>query len=81
VIGPPWVNGNPPGYIVTDRDAVNAAAHAAGVGFVDPLAEGWFTGDAAAFIGPDGIHPTDQGHRYLADLIRPRIESVLPHGP
>jgi lysophospholipase L1-like esterase len=80
-IGPPWVNGNPPGYIVTDRDAVHAAAQAAGVGFVDPLAEGWFTGDAAAFIGPDGIHPTDQGHRYLADLIRPRIESVLPHGP
>ncbi|MCW2700104.1 MAG: hypothetical protein JWQ45_1639 [Blastococcus sp.] len=76
-IGPAWVDDDPPGYIVTDRDAVAAAASAAGVAFVDPLAEGWFTGPAAAFIGANSVHPTDEGHRYLADLIRPRIQLLL----
>ena len=77
VVGPPWVDAHPPDYIVADRDAVAAAARAAGVPFVDPMAEGWFTGRAGTFIGKGSIHPTDAGHRYLADLIRPRIESLL----
>jgi len=77
VIGPPWVNGSPPASIVADRDVVQAAAQAAGATFVDPLREGWFTGPYASLIGSDGVHPTDAGHRHLADLILPRIAQAL----
>jgi phospholipase/lecithinase/hemolysin len=26
------------------------------------------------------VHPTDEGHRYLADLIAPRVKLMLPSG-
>ena len=81
VVGPPWVDADPPDYIRADRDAVEAAARAAGATFVDPLAEGWFTGWAGRFIGAGSIHPTDAGHRYMADLLLPRIEKLLPPQP
>lgn len=78
VIGPPWINGNaPPKSLTTARDQVKAAAQQAGATFVDPLAEGWFSGQFAALIGADHIHPTDAGHRHMADLIVPRLEQEL----
>ena len=77
VIGPAWPDADAPGYIVTNRDAVAAAAGPFGAVFVDPLAEGWFAGSAAALIAPDGVRPTDEGHRYLADLIGPVVERAL----
>lgn len=76
VIGPAWAGG-PPGYIVTNRDALAAAAVPAGALFLDPLAEGWFTGPAAELAAPDGVHVTAEGHRYLADRIRPVVEGAL----
>jgi lysophospholipase L1-like esterase len=45
---------------------------------VDPLAEGWFTGSDSGLIGADRVHPTDDGHAYLARLIAPDIERELP---
>jgi lysophospholipase L1-like esterase len=78
VIGPASQIAPPPGFLLTNRDAVGAAATAAGATFVDPLADGWFTGRFSGLIGADDVHPTDEGHRYLADLIRPLIDSVLP---
>ena len=78
VIGPAADTVPPPGYLVTNRDALRAATAAAGVTFVDPLLEGWFTDTDAVLIGADDEHPTDEGHRYLADLIRPIIELALP---
>jgi hypothetical protein len=77
VIGPAWPDAGPPGYIVTNRDAVAAAAGGSGAAFGDPLADGWFVGTDAALIDPDGVRPTAEGHRYLADLIGPVIERVL----
>ena len=77
VIGPAWPDGDAPGYIVTNRDAVAAAAGAFGAVFVDPLAEGWFADTAAALMDPDGVRPTAEGHRYLADLIGPVVERTL----
>ncbi|MCW2682645.1 MAG: hypothetical protein JWP33_558 [Blastococcus sp.] len=78
LIGPASPIAPPPGFLVTNRDAVAAAADAAGVTFVDPLADGWFTGRLRGLIGADDAHPTDEGHRYLADLIRPLMEGALP---
>src|SRR5215207_5676672 len=42
VIGPAWPGEPPPGYILTNRDAVSAAAAATGATFVDPLTGRWF---------------------------------------
>jgi lysophospholipase L1-like esterase len=78
VVGPASQTVPPPGYLLTNRDAIAAAAAAAGVTFVDPLAEGWLSDSDADLIGPDAVHPTDEGHRYLADRIRPLIEGALP---
>jgi lysophospholipase L1-like esterase len=77
VIGPPWVDDRPPAYLLADRDALAAATAQMGGVFVDPLAEGWFTRDSGALIGADGVHPTDAGHRYMADLIAPRVRAAL----
>ena len=48
-----------------------------GAVFVDPLAQGWFTDATTALIDPDGVRPTVEGHRYLADLIGPVVERTL----
>ena len=77
VIGPPWVDEGPPAYVRTSRLAVQAAAGAAGATFVDPLAEGWFTGSARRYIGEDRIHPTNAGHEYLARVITPSLREAV----
>ncbi|GAA3672640.1 hypothetical protein GCM10023081_08730 [Arthrobacter ginkgonis] len=77
VIGPPWVDGNPPPKIRASRDAVKAAAKEVGATFVDPLARGWFAEGKSGLIGSDGVHPTDAGHEYLADKIEPLIRKAL----
>lgn len=66
VIGPPWVNAEPSEALLTLRDAVSDAAVAAGATWVDPIAEEWFV-DRPELIGTDGIHPTDEGHAFLAE--------------
>ena len=37
--------------------------------FIDPLADGWFSGSRHRLIGSDGIHPTAAGHRYMAERV------------
>ncbi len=74
VVGPlPWGSSTPAPALVAVRDAVRAAARAAGVGFIDPLAEGWITGDradpgsgnAAQMLSTDGRHLTPAGHAWV----------------
>jgi len=60
------------------NDAVKAAAASAGLTYVDTVKAGWFTGAAHSLIGSDGVHPTDEGHRYLAELIAPFVRSLPP---
>lgn len=83
VIGPPWINNKPNPQILSDRKAVQAAAKTAGLQFVDPIARGWFAqpseiSDGKNFrIGSDHVHPTDAGHAYLADKIKPYVKQNL----
>lgn len=77
VIGPPWVDENPPAYVRTSSRAVKAASRAAGATFLDPLDEGWFAGAAHRYIGADRIHPTNEGHRYLARRIMPWLRDAV----
>jgi lysophospholipase L1-like esterase len=77
VIGPPWPTADVPQAVLQIRDVLGAAARAAGATFVDPLADGWFVG-RPDLIGPDGVHPTDAGHAYMAEKIAPLIRARLP---
>jgi|GEM_PF-591415 len=81
VIGPPWMNELVPANLMLGRDAVRSAALGVSATFVDPLAEGWFAGDAASLIGSDRVHPTDEGQRHLAELITPTVERLLASRP
>jgi lysophospholipase L1-like esterase len=77
VIGPPWPTADVPESVLQIRDVLNGATHGAGASFVDPIADRWFV-DRPDLIGPDGVHPNDAGHAYLADKIAPIIGAQLP---
>ena len=76
VVGPPWVNGNPPDYILRDRDILKERASDLGAYFLDPVDDRWFA-DRPDLIGTDGVHPTDAGHRLMADKILPAMTQLL----
>lgn len=76
VIGPAWPTADAPDWILRIRDVLFAAALGAGATWVDPIAEHWFVG-RPDLIGADGVHPTDAGHQYLADMIAPLIRTQL----
>jgi lysophospholipase L1-like esterase len=76
VIGPPWPTADPPDAVLRIRDALKYQAAIAGATFIDPIATGWFVG-RPDLIGKDGVHPTDAGHAYMADMIAPLIRAQL----
>jgi hypothetical protein len=76
VIGPPWPTADVPDSVLQIRDVLNAAARGVGAAFVDPIGDRWFV-DRPDLIGPDGVHPNDAGHAYLADKIVPLIRTQL----
>jgi lysophospholipase L1-like esterase len=76
VIGPPWPTADVPVDVLQIRDVLFAAARDAGVAWVDPIFEHWFV-NIPGLIGPDGVHPNDAGHQYLADKIAPLIGAQL----
>jgi hypothetical protein len=76
VIGPPWPTASPPPAVLKTRDSLRDQAALAGAAFIDPIAEGWFVG-RPNLIGPDGVHPTNAGHVYLAEKIAPLIFDQL----
>ncbi|SPM33015.1 Lysophospholipase L1 or related esterase, partial [Mycobacterium rhizamassiliense] len=76
VIGPPWPTADVPDSVLQIRDVLNTAARAAGAAFVDPIGDRWFV-DRPDLIGPDGVHPNDAGHAYLAEKIAPLVGMQL----
>lgn len=77
VIGPPWPTADVPPAVLQIRDVLSFQSMLAGATFIDPIAAGWFV-DRPDLIGPDGVHPTDAGHAYMADKIAPLIGDQLP---
>jgi lysophospholipase L1-like esterase len=69
VIGPIWQDGSPATSVIEIRGHLKARAAVIGALFIDPLRGRWFAGSAHRFIGPDGVHPTDAGHRHIAQLV------------
>lgn len=76
VISPVWPNSTPSLDILRTRDVLKAEAAAAGAAFVDTIADHWFW-DRPDLIGPDGVHPTDAGHVYMAERIAPVMAQLL----
>lgn len=77
VAGPQWPGPNPPALMLAHRDAVKAAALAAGAVWADPLAENWFDGTSGLITPMDSIHPTNAGHERIADMIAPHVAAAL----
>lgn len=69
VIAPIWGNGSPPASMLGIRDALRRKAVSIGAVFIDPLAGGWFAGNAHRLIMADGIHPGNAGHRRIASFV------------
>jgi lysophospholipase L1-like esterase len=69
VVAPIWQDGSAPQRCRALRDRLRARAASVGAVFIDPLASGWFAGSSHRFIGLDGIHPTNAGHRFIADRV------------
>lgn len=78
VVGPVWVNGAVPSFITANNAEMKQAAADEGIPYIDALSEGWLAGANEGLIGLDGIHPTDEGHAYLAAKLFPFIEELLP---
>ena len=76
VIGPAWTDAQVPDDVLAIRDALKSAAKTAGASWVDPIAERWFF-DQPALIGSDGVHPTDEGHAYMAKLLLPYLRAAV----
>jgi lysophospholipase L1-like esterase len=79
VIGPFYLD-SADSHTTPVNEAVKAAALSLGLTYVDTLKARWFTGSASRFIGGDGIHPTDEGHVYIANLLVPLVTKLLPAG-
>ncbi len=79
VIGPLYLD-KTDGRTTPVNEAVKAVAASLGLTYVDTIKEAWFTGSARSFVAEDGIHPTDEGHRYLASLVVPLVARMLPAG-
>ncbi|HVR00058.1 MAG TPA: GDSL lipase [Mycobacterium sp.] len=80
VIGPPWPTADPPAEVLQVDDIISGQAAAVDAAYVDAIAEHWFV-DRPDLIGPDGVHPTDAGHEYMAEMIAPLIRAQLPRRP
>ncbi|CCH90113.1 conserved protein of unknown function; putative Esterase domain [Modestobacter italicus] len=61
-LSPPDVDA---GAVLALRDALAAAASAAGLPYIDPVAGGWLTPPDGLFA--DGLHPNDAGYAQLSD--------------
>jgi len=73
IVAPIWPSGSPPSRCLVLRDHLRRTAASVGAVFIDPLAENWFGGSRHSMILADGIHPSDAGHRYIAQRVLARL--------
>jgi len=68
VVGPAWA-GTAPTNVLAIESAVRSAAAGRVAEFIDPIAEGWFSGANASLMAADHQSPTNQGHALIASRI------------
>ena len=69
VVGPIWPNDRPPTATLALRNHLRRVAGKVDALFIDPIAERWFAGSRQTLIGSDGLHPSDQGHDFMAKRV------------
>lgn len=57
------------------RDTLQTATEAAGLPFIDPLAEDWMP-TIDGFTGPTQFHPNEAGHKMLASKLVPDLKAL-----
>lgn len=77
VVGPAWVDARIPPEIVRIEEVLRMEALRVDAEFVNPLKERWFfdpnRSSAVGLISTDGLHPTDDGHEYLAERMAEKV--------
>jgi lysophospholipase L1-like esterase len=77
VVGPATFDADPPPSVLTTRQAVLAASQRAGIPFIDPIRQGWLQGQDGDLVDEDDVHPTEAGHRRVADRILPVLRPLI----
>lgn len=71
VVGPAWVDARIPAEIVRMEEVLRVESLRVEADFVNPLDQRWFfdpnRSNVVGLISTDGLHPTDDGHAYLAE--------------
>lgn len=80
-IGPASYEQNVDPELTAIRDQIALGAQTAGVDFVDPIAQQWIMADRENLIGPDGDHPSVQGHVYLSQKFEAMVAPLLGVAP
>lgn len=83
LISPAWSAWNtyePSVDMLKVRDVLESESAAFGATLLDPITDRWFA-DRPDLIGADNVHPTDEGHVYMAGKIAPVIAQLLKPSP
>lgn len=77
VVGPAWVDARIPPEIARIEEVLRVESLRVAADFVNPLDERWFfdpgRSSAVGLISTDGLHPTDDGHAYLAERMAEKV--------
>ncbi len=77
VVGPASYSSEVNPDLLTIRDQIKQGAQSAGADFIDPIAERWIMDDESELIGPDGDHPSIEGHIYLEQKFEALLQPLL----
>lgn len=81
VVGPAWVDARIPPEVERLEEVLRTESLRAEVDFVNPLEKRWFfdpnRSNVVGLISTDGLHPTDAGHRYLAERMADLVNLEL----
>ena len=77
LLGPAVPTNYPADQLLPVDQALTAAATAAGVPYISPLTENWFTdANRASYMSADGVNPNQAGHAYLTTLLLRDLEQI-----
>lgn len=69
-------NSTVPTYLLRMASELRVAADRKNVTFIDPVRDEWFA-ERPDLVGADTWHPTDAGHRHMADMITPAVLAAI----
>jgi lysophospholipase L1-like esterase len=77
VVIAPFLMRSKPGDYGALRQLLGRESRRYGWAFVDPIAEGWVNAESAKLVGPDGVHPTQDGYNWIIAHLAPAITNAL----